>query len=133
MAYPENIDIFTQKLNKKQNGDSYVIEECIHVIDGIFDGYLAHDNISVPSIKVYTGPNFSGQEIKNFIISIPEEMPWRRKIKIFSNTSPVYVTYQTPGDTVEADDINILQGSITAIQTELERYKNEGVIDGGHF
>jgi len=34
---------------------------------------------------------------------------------------------------VEADDVNVLQDAITATQTELERYKSEGVVDGGTF
>jgi hypothetical protein len=45
----------------------------------------------------------------------------------------VYVTYETPGDTVEADDVNQLQTGLTATQRELERYKQAGQIDGGSF
>jgi len=35
----------------------------------------------------------------------------------------VYITYETQGDTVEAEDINILQESIVNTQTEIDRYK----------
>ncbi|MNO03563.1 hypothetical protein D3C81_2243080 [compost metagenome] len=54
-------------------------------------------------------------------------------IRIFAEVPEVYVTYETPGDTVEADDINVLQWGLTATQSELERYKAAGRIDGGSF
>lgn len=133
MAYPDNIDAFTEKLNKKQDGSVYVIEEEVLIVDGVYEGLLAHDNITTGSIKAYTGPKLTGMEITNVIVSVPSETPWRRQIKIFSQTSPVYVTYQTTGDTVEAEDINCLQESMTTTQMEIERYKAQGIIDGGYF
>ncbi len=132
MAYPESIDNFTEKLNKNQGDNPYVIEEEVAIENGIYDGVLAHDNINNETIKVYTGEKLTGNEIKNFIISIPETMPWCRKIKIFTNEAKVYVTYETIGDQVEADDINTLQSSIKATQEEVDRYKqvNDGVANG---
>lgn len=125
MVYPENIDRFQAKLNKKLDGSMYVIEEELPVTNGVYDGQLAHDNIVNTSLKVYTGSKYTGNQILNFIISIPSETPWKRYIRIFSNTEKVYVTYQTPGDTVEADDMNLVQDSITASQEALENYKND--------
>lgn len=84
-------------------------------------------------MKVYTGPKFTGQEVATWTLSVPVDMPWRRIIRIFADVAKVYVTYETLGDTVEADDVNVLQDAITATQTELERYKSEGVVDGGTF
>ncbi|MCG8484254.1 MAG: phosphoglucomutase, partial [Clostridia bacterium] len=84
MTYPESIDNFTEKLNKNQDGNPYVIEEEVAIENGIYDGVLAHDNINNETIKVYTGEKLTGNEIKNFIISIPETTPWCRNIKIFS-------------------------------------------------
>ncbi|WHY18912.1 phosphoglucomutase [Paenibacillus sp. G2S3] len=133
MGYPEQIDIFQEKLNKKANGGSYVIEERLSLVNGMFSGVLAHDNINNQTIAVYTGPQYSGIELRNFTVSFPDEAPWRRLIKIFADVPEVYVTYETPGDTVEADDINGLQGSLIAVQSELERYKSKGQIDGGSF
>ncbi|MNI95604.1 hypothetical protein D3C73_1538990 [compost metagenome] len=52
---------------------------------------------------------------------------------MFADVPEVYVTYETPGDTVEADDINLLQSGLTAAQSEIERYKIAGLIDGGSF
>lgn len=133
MGYPEKVDIFQEKLNKKANSGSYVIEERLPLVNGMYSGALAHDNINNQTIVVYTGSQYSGIELRNFTVSFPDEAPWRRLIKIFADVPEVYVTYETPGDTVEADDINGLQGSLTAVQSELERYKSKGQIDGGSF
>ncbi|MHA6533054.1 phosphoglucomutase [Paenibacillus sp. BAC0078] len=133
MGYPGQIDVFKDKLNKKANGGSYVIEEKLILTDGVFRGLLAHDNINNQTIAVYTGPHYSGIELRNFSVSFPDDAPWRRSIRIFAEVPEVYVTYETPGDTVEADDINVLQWGLTAVQSELERYKTEGNIDGGTF
>lgn len=133
MGYPEQIDIFQEKLNKKANGSSYVIEERLPLVNGVYSGLLAHDNINNQTIAVYTGSQYSGIELRNFTVSFPDEAPLRRLIKIFADVPEVYVTYETPGDTVEAEDINGLQVSLTAVQTEIERYKNKYQIDGGSF
>lgn len=133
MGYPDQIDLFKDKLNKKVGGGSYVIEEKLLLTNGVFSGPLAHDNINNLSISVYTGSKYSGDQLRNFTVSLPDEMPWQRMIRIFAEVPEVYVTYETPGDTIEADDINALQWGITAVQSELERYKTTGQIDGGSF
>lgn len=133
MPYPEAIDRFPEKLNKKTDGSVYVIEEELPITDGVFEGFLAHDNINNSTIRVYTGPKLTGEEITNVVVSIHGDIPWRRYIKIFAGVSAVYVSYETPGDMVEADDINTLQASMTATQEEIERYKAVGIIDGGDF
>ncbi|WP_028593214.1 hypothetical protein [Paenibacillus assamensis] len=133
MAYPTTIDHFPEKLNKKTDGTVYVVEEKILLTKGVYDGLLAHDNIAVPTIRVFTGSRFTGDEVSNFVVSIPDDAPWQRHIKVFASVPEVYVTYETPGDTVEADDVNFLQQAITATQTEIERYKADGLIDGGTF
>lgn len=133
MPYPEEVDDFSVKLNKKADGSPYTIEEELLVSEGGYEGYLRHDNITNSTIRVYTGPRFSGEEIRNYLVSIPAETPWKRKIKIFASVVQVYVTYETMGDTVEAEDINLLQESLKATQAELENYKKKGIIDGGRF
>jgi hypothetical protein len=133
MAYPNGVDVFNEKLNKSQTGYDYVIEERIPITAGYYDGLLRHDNINNKTIRVFTGPRFTGEEIRNYSVSFPDATPWRRIIRIFTAAPEVYVTYETPGDTVEADDINVVQSAITATQTEVERYKQAGVIDGGSF
>lgn len=133
MSYPEQIDQFREKLNKKPDGSTYVVEEELPIADGVYNGLLGHDNITNNTIKVYTEPNFSGVPVSNFIVSIPNEAPWKRSIKIFATAPLVYVSYETPGDIVEAEDVNGLQESIIRTQAELERYKLSGSIDGGPF
>ncbi|MBV4423251.1 pyocin knob domain-containing protein [Clostridium tyrobutyricum] len=122
MAYPESINKFTEKLNKLDN-NTYVIEEEIQIKDGVYEGELEHDNVSLPSINVYTGLKLTGNKVENVIVSTPSLTPWKTHIKIFSDVSPVYVTYQTTGDTVEADDINKVQDSVVNTQKEVDRYK----------
>jgi hypothetical protein len=138
-VYPQKVDRFSDKLNKKQTG-FYVIEEKIPMVNGVFEGDLAHDNINNSSLSVYTGSKLTGEQMLAYTLSIPGEAPWRRIIKVFANTEFVYVTYETPGDIVEAEDINDLQNSITNTQMELERHKEDrachiqnGEIDGGSF
>lgn len=132
MAYPEAVDRFIEKLNKANT--VYVIQDEELILEnGVFEGELAHDNVKNDSVMVFTGPKMSGERIENFFLSIPSNAPWKRIIKVFSNAPKVYVTYETTGDQVEADDINAVQNSIVATQTELERYKREGIIDGGTF
>jgi phage-related tail fiber protein len=132
MTYPAQIDQYPVKLNKKTDGSVYVVEEELPIVDGKFEGLLAHDNIANTSIRVYTGSKLTGKEIINYIISVPTDTSWRRHIKVFADVSKVYVTYETPGDTVEADDVNVLQGSMTATQGEVDRYKaaNDAVVVG---
>ncbi|MDT3427692.1 hypothetical protein J2Z22_003255 [Paenibacillus forsythiae] len=133
MEYPDQIDTFYDKLNKNPAGSNYVIEEIVPIAGGVYDGPLRHDNINNQTIRVYTGSRLTGEQITNWTLSIPSTTPWRRLIKIFASAPEVYVTYETPGDTVEADDVNVLQAAVTATQTEVERYKADGLIDGGSF
>ncbi|MEK3673529.1 phosphoglucomutase [Paenibacillus sp. FSL R10-2771] len=133
MSYPDNIDVFSEKLNKKPTGGNYVIEERVTISAGVYNGPLQHDNINNQTVQVYTGSMLTGIQLTNWTLSVPSDAPWRRVIKIFSAAPEVYITYETPGDTVEADDINVLQSAVTTTQTEIERYKSNGLIDGGSF
>ena len=123
MAYPERVDLFSEKLNKRPAGTLHVVEEKLELAEGAFSGPLRHDNINNQSVRVYSGPRFTGERITNWTLSVPEDTPWRRHIRVFAGAAEVYVTYETPGDTVEADDVNVLQDALTATQTEVERYK----------
>lgn len=124
---------YAKKLNKKLDGTVYVIEEVVKVTNGVYEGLLEHGNIKNNTIKVYTGPKLTGDKVINVIISIPSETPWRTYIKLFSIWDNVYITYETPGDTVEADDIKMLQDNIEETKEEIEQYKITGHIDGGTF
>lgn len=124
MPYPDEIEVFTEKLNKRHDGTAYTVQEELRLAEGKYEGLLGHDNIVNGSVHVYSGPNMSGTEITAFTVSIPADSPWRRHIRVFAPFAAVYATYRTPGDQVDADDINRLQSSITAAQTEIERYKD---------
>ncbi len=130
MAYPEVIDTFVEKLNKADT--VYVIEDEELILEnGVFEGELAHDNVKNESVMVFTEPRMSGERIENFFLSIPSNAPWKRIIKVFADAPKVYVTYETIGDQVEAEDINRVQESIVNTQIELERYKsaNDQAVD----
>lgn len=111
----------------------YTIDEQVPIMTGSYEGQLAHDNAINSTVKVYAGPMLSGEQITTWTLSTPSETPWRRNIRIFASVPVVYVSYETPGDQVDANDVNVLQTAITATQAEVERYKAEGVIDGGFF
>lgn len=130
--YPKKIDNFIEKLNKLDN-NIYVIEEVVTPINGVYKSELIHDNINIKTINVYTGSKLTGEKINTYTTSTPSQTPWKTVIKIFSNTFPLYITYETSGDTVEAEDINRLQDSIVNTQVEIENYKDNGIIDGGSF
>lgn len=137
--YPSEVDKFIEKLNKV-DGNTYVLEEEVTLTNGVYEGELKHDNVSNTSVRVYTGAKLSGNKIENFILSTPSLTPWKRIIKIFSNAEKAYISYETPGDTIEAEDINKLQECIVAIETELNRHEEDlsvhfrnYSIDGGSF
>lgn len=117
--------MFTEKLNKKTDGSVYVIEEEQLIASGKYEGYLNHDNVNVNTIKVFTGSKFTGNEIIDVIKSKPADTPWKTHIKIFSNDGKVFITYETPGDTVEADDINDMQEKNEELREDFEQYSTE--------
>ncbi len=117
--------MFVEKLNKKPEG-VYIIEEEKLITDGKWEGYLDHDNANHESIVIYTGPNFTGERVDNFFISTPSETPWKTHLKVFSNSEKIYITYESKGDQVEAEDIN-------SINKRFDEYREKGVIDGGSF
>ena len=109
-------------------GNIYTIEEEIHVVNGVYESDLIHDNITHDTIAVYTGSKCTGKKINSFAISTPSLAPWKTHIKIFTSENVVYVTYETVGDTVEADDINFVQDAINdtqkALNAEITRATN---------
>lgn len=104
--------MFVEKLNRKQEGVYVIEEEKLIVNDGVWEGFLAHDNVIQQSISIYTGPKFTGKKVENYFISTPSETPWKIHLKVFSNSEKIYITYETTGDQVEAEDINLLQNSL---------------------
>ncbi|WP_069679171.1 hypothetical protein [Clostridium taeniosporum] len=115
-----DISNFNEKLNKIE-GNTYVIEEKINLINGIYENELAHDNININTLNIYTGSKLTGDKIETYSTSTPSLTPWKTIIKIFSKVTPLYISYETVGDQVEADDINNLQNAVNLTQEELNK------------
>lgn len=129
------ISTYTEKLNKV-DGNVYVIEEEISLIDGVYDAPLAHDNVNTSTLAVYTGPKLTGDRIQSYVLSTPSLMPWKKVIRLYADVPTVYISYETEGDTVEAEDVNLLQQDIIRTQegvnAEITRAKEEeqAIADG---
>ncbi|WP_294144867.1 hypothetical protein [uncultured Clostridium sp.] len=118
------VNRFEEKLNKI-DGNNYVIEEKALLCEGVYNGELKHDNINPATLAVFTGPRLTGDRIQTYSVSTPSLTPWKRVIKVFADVPEVYISYETDGDTVEAEDINRLQEALsktqTAVNSETER------------
>ena len=81
--YPNKIDNFIEKLNKL-DGNTYVIEEVVTSINGVYESELMHDNISIKTLNIYTGSKLTGAKINTYTTSTPSQTPWKTIIKILS-------------------------------------------------
>ncbi|GEP65799.1 hypothetical protein CBE01nite_35670 [Clostridium beijerinckii] len=122
-----NVTKFYEKLNKLEN-NIYVIEEVVEVLNGVYESELQHDNVNLKTLNVYTGSKLTGNKIEAYFTSTPSLAPWKTIIKIYSNVSPIYISYETSGDQVEAGDINNLQDAVVETQENLnsEIYRATG-------
>ena len=109
------VDQFKEKLNKI-DGNVYVIEEVVQVTNGVYEGELLHDNVNASTLTIYTGPRLTGERIQSYVLSTPSMTPWKRKIRIYADVPRVYISYETDGDTVEAEDINKVQEAVIVTQ-----------------
>lgn len=109
---------FTNKLNKI-DGNIYTVEEELVVSNGKYEGVLAHDNINHATLVVYSGKGLTGDKIDNYVISKLEGQEWKTFIELYHDAN-VYAIYETEGDIVEAEDINLLQDEINKINSILE-------------
>lgn len=119
-----DITQFNSKLNKL-DGNIYTIEEVVNPIAGVYEKELAHDNVEVNTINIYTKSKLTGTKINTYTTSTPSLTPWKTIIKIFSTEPVLYITYETTGDTVEAEDVNNLQEALNetqiALNSEIDR------------
>ncbi len=113
-----NISKFNEKFNKIE-GNTYVIEEKIELNNESYERELVHDNINVKTLNIYTGSKLTGDKIETYSTSTPSLTPWKTIIKIFSKVTPLYISYETVGDQVEAEDINKLQDTVVFTQQNL--------------
>ncbi len=113
-----NISKFNEKFNKIE-GNTYVIEEKIELNNESYERELVHDNINIKTLNIYTGSKLTGDKIETYSTSTPSLTPWKTIIKIFSKITPLYISYETVGDQVEAEDINKLQDTVVFTQQNL--------------
>ncbi|WP_252214393.1 hypothetical protein [Clostridium sp. VAP41] len=118
-----DITKFIEKFNRI-DGNIYTIEEVVTPVDSVYEAELIHDNVNIKTINIYTGSKLTGTKITTYSTSTPSLTPWKTVIKIFSNISPLYISYETTGDQVEAEDINNLQDAVNITQEELNKETN---------
>ena len=121
-----NITKFSEKLNKI-DGNVYTIEEEITLKDGVYEADLEHDNVIISSINIYTGSKLTGNKINTYTISNPTLAPWKTHIRVLSSVTTLYITYETVGDILEADDINYVQNAMTDVQKSIDGEINKVV------
>ena len=109
---------FTDKLNKIE-GKTYTVEEEIIVTNGKYEGFLGHDNVNINTLAIYTEKGLKGDKVTNYSISKREDAEWKTFIELYHPTN-VYAIYETSGDIVEAEDINILQDSILELNEKIK-------------
>lgn len=112
------VNIFYEKLNKV-DGNIYVVEEEIHISNGVYEAELQHDNINEATFAVFTGPKLTGERLETYTLSTPSLAPWKRIVRVYAEVPVVYISYETDGDTVEGDDINRVQTAIVMTQEAL--------------
>ncbi|WP_206426605.1 hypothetical protein [Clostridium sp. E02] len=117
---------FSKKLNKI-DGNIYVMEEKVDLVGGVYNAPLQHGNINTFTLAVYSGPKLTGKKIQSYTLSTPSHTPWKQVIRIYANVPTVYISYETEGDTVEAEDVNRLQEEMArtqeAVNAEASRAK----------
>ncbi|NRT76290.1 hypothetical protein [Clostridium beijerinckii] len=113
-----DVSKFNEKLNRVE-GHTYVIEETVYPVNGVYEKELEHDNVNITTLNVYTGSKLTGDKIDSYSTSTPSMTPWKTIIRIFSSISPLYISYETSGDQIEAEDINNLQDAVNDTQKNL--------------
>jgi hypothetical protein len=114
---------FIARLNKRDNPYTIVDEQVI-LTEGKWEGFLVHDQVIEKTIEIYTLPNKEGERVFAYTLDKKEEV-WKTYLKVFSQSEVLYITYETYGDTVEAEDINQLQGAAYYLENFIENVKNK--------
>ncbi len=112
------VSTFYEKLNKV-DGNIYVVEEEIHLTNGVYEAELQHDNINEATFAVFTGPKLTGTRLETYTLSTPSLAPWKRIVRVYADVPVAYISYETDGDTVEGDDINRVQAAVVETQKAL--------------
>lgn len=118
---------FVNKLNKI-DGNIYTIEEELIIENGSYRGFLEHDNVNHDTLVIYTDQGLRGDKIEKFTLSKIQGQEWKTFIEVY-HSSNVYVTYETEGDTVEAEDINMLQDTLVQLNSEIGTKANTSYVN----
>lgn len=114
---------FVARLNKRDQ--PYIIaDEQITLEAGKWEGFLEHDHVLEKTIEIYTLPNKEGERVLAYTLDKKEEV-WKTYLKVFSQSDALYITYETYGDMVEAEDINKLQGAAYYLENLIDHVKNK--------
>ena len=114
---------FIARLNKRDNPYT-IVDEQVTLTEGKWEGFLAHDQVIEKTIEIYTLPNKEGERVFAYTLDKKEEV-WKTYLKVFSQSEALYITYETYGDMVEAEDINQLQGAAYYLENFIENVKNK--------
>ena len=114
---------FIARLNKRDNPYT-IVDEQVTLTEGKWEGFLVHDQVIEKTIEIYTLPNKEGERVLAYTLDKKEEV-WKTYLKVFSQSEVLYITYETYGDTVEAEDINQLQGAAYYLENFIENVKNK--------
>lgn len=119
-----NNTIFHEKLNKL-SGSVYRVEEEITIPGtGVYEDYLQHDNIYEDTLYVFSGTGKTGEQLA-YTLTVPSDMPWKHQIRVETTLNKIYISYDTPGDQVEAEDVNKLQRAINYTQDQISGIEEE--------
>lgn len=107
------VSTFIEKYNKS---DSAVAVEESHVVSGgVYEAELEHDNVDEDTLEVYSGASMTGSRL-TYTLTAPSDASWKRVIHVETTQPTIYISYETTGDQVEADDINRVQDAIIDTQ-----------------
>lgn len=111
------VNTFVRKYNKTTTAVS--VEES-HVMpeSGVYEAELEHDNVVEDTLNVYSGTSLSGTRL-SYTLTAPSDADWKRVIHVETDQPAIYISYETTGDQVEADDVNALQDAVVATQEAL--------------
>lgn len=119
---------FIEKYNKSEVAIP-VEEKHVMPESGTYEAELEHDNVDEDTIEVYSGANLTGSRLA-YTITAPADASWKRIIHVETSQPTIYISYETTGDQVEADDVNRVQEAIVETQEALNAL-SEQVTGGG--
>lgn len=107
------VSTFVEKYNKSST--AIAVEESHIVSNGAYEAELEHDNVDEDTLEVYSGATHTGSRLA-YTLTAPSDASWKRIIHVETDQPTIYISYETTGDQVEADDVNRLQEAVVNTQ-----------------